>query len=268
MATKKPAAAPAPEVKKAAPKKPGTAIAVKKASGGAVVDIRAAMAAELAALSERTGSAGGDTIQLKDKLFHMPDGTQVDTLDVVIVDFININNFYEAKYDAKNIVPPTCFAIGQVITTMAPSDNAPLKQSDVCSTCPMNQFGSDGDGKACKNMRRLAVLPPDGDADTPLLILNVSPTGLKSFDGYVRSVASKFGVMPVGVVTTVSFDENVSYGSLRFSNPQPNEMINDHWARRTEAMDRLAQEPDVSSYSSNPPPKPGRKPAARPAARR
>lgn len=267
MATKKPAApAPAPAKKSAA--KTGTAVAVKKATGGALVDIKAQMAADLAALADRTAPAGGDKIQLKGKLFKLPDGSEATSLDVVIVDFIAVNNFYEGAYDPKNIVPPTCFAIGNIPTNLVPSDNAPVKQSDTCGACPMNQFGSQGDGKACKNQRRLALLPADADDDTPLWILDVSPTGLKSFDGYVRSVASKFGVTPVGVVTTITFAEDVDYASLRFSDPQPNENINVHWGRRGEALERLSQEPDVSAYVAAAPKGRGVKPAPRAAGAR
>jgi len=265
MATRKPAATPAK-----ATAKPGTAVAVKgKATGGALVSIKDQMAAELAALGDRTAPAGGDKIQLKnDKTFNLPDGTKVNELEVVIVDFIATNNFYEGAYDKDNIQPPACFAIGQVISQMVPSDNSPVKQSDACATCPMNQFGSSGNGKACKNMRRLAVLPLDADADTPLFVLDVSPTGLKSFDGYVKSVAAKFGVLPVGVVTTITMDPNVDYPSLRFGDPQPNENVEVHWARRTEALERITQEPDVSSYATPAPPKARGRTPAKPAARR
>lgn len=262
MATSKTAAKAAPKAA-AKPAAKSTALAVKKATGGQLVDIKAQMAAELADLADRTAPAGGDKIQLKNKQFCLPDGAKVDELQVVIVDFIATNNFYEGVYDPKNIVPPTCFAIGQIPTALVPSDNAPVKQSDACGTCPMNQFGSSGDGKACKNMRRLAVLPPDADADTPLLILDVSPTGLKSFDGYVRSAASKFHMLPIGLVTTVTFDPGVDYPSLRFGEPQPNENMEAHWGRRGEALERLSQEPDVSGYEA--PPKPGARGAKAPA---
>lgn len=258
MATTKPAAKPA-AVKPGAAKpatKPGTAVATVKKGAGALVSIKEQMAAELAMLGERTSPAGGDKIQLKaDKTFNLPDGSKVDTLQVVIVDFIAANTFYEGAYDKDNISPPACFSLGQVITQMVPSDNSPVKQSDACAVCPMNQFGSSGNGKACKNMRRLAVLPPDADADTPLWVMDVSPTGLKSFDSYVKSVAAKFGVLPIGVITTVSFDPNVDYASLRFGEPAPNESVDVHWSRRGEAMERLIQEPDVSSYETPAPPK-------------
>lgn len=269
MATTKPAAKTAkPTAAKPAAKSakaaPSTAIAIKKSSGA--ISIKETMAAELAALAGRTGNPGGDKITLKnDKTFNLPDGSKVDTLEVVIVDFIGVNNYYEGAYDKDNISPPACFAIGQVIADMVPSDNAPVKQSDACASCPMNAFGSSGTGKACKNMRRLAVLPPDADADDPLWIIDVSPTGLKSFDGYVRSVASKFGMIPVGVVTTITMDQTADYPSLRFGDPRPNDNVDVHWERRAEAKERLEQEPDVSAYAP-PAPKgraaaPARKPA-------
>ena len=64
--------------------------------------------------------------------------------------------------------------------TLVPSDNAPDKQNDSCRGCPMNSSAPPtGSGKARKNTRMLAVLPPDADSDTELWTLKVSPTGIK-----------------------------------------------------------------------------------------
>lgn len=264
MATKaaaKPAA-------KAAPKKPGNAVAIKKPSGGALVSIKEQMAAELAALGDRTAPASGDKISTKGKKFTLPNGDTPDVLQAVIVDFVSYNAFYEGAYNKDAIVPPTCFALGTVPIKMAPPDSVPVKQNDDCATCTMNAFGSDGNGKACKNHRRLALLPPGGDANDPLWILDVSPTGIKAFDAYVKSVATKFHVTPIGVVTELYFDEALDYPSLRFRDPQPNESMAEHWERREEAMERLLQEPDTSGYAAPAPPKSKGRTAAKPAARR
>lgn len=248
MATKAPAA---PKSK---------ALTVPKATN--IVNIKDALAREVASLAGRVAAPGGDSIKVtQDKKFLLPDGTKTEgPLQLVIVDFVSANRFYEGAYDKDNITPPACFAIGDIPTALVPSVNAPVRQSDSCGACPMNQFGSAGAGKACKNARVLAVLPPDADADTPLWILNVSPTALKAFDSYVGEVARKFNLPPVGVVTEVSFDPNVDYGSLRFGNPKPNEEVNTHFARKEEARTRLTVEPDVSGYEA---PAPSRKPAAR-----
>lgn len=226
------------------------ALVIPKKNASSVVSIKDALEREVAANANKTAPPGGDAITIgQDKTFKLPDGTKTPgPLQLVIVEFNSSNKFYEGAYDKDNIAPPACFAIGENPTTMAPSDNSPNKQSDSCSTCPMNLFGSSGKGKACKNTRVLAVLPPDADADTPLWVLNVSPTALKAFDSYVGEIARKFNLPPIGVVTEVSFDPNVDYASLRFGSPTPNANLADHYARKDEAKKRLLSEPDISQY--------------------
>lgn len=249
MATK-PKVVPITAAPNAGKAKPSTAVAVKK--GGNVVSIMDALRAQAAAIADKTAPASGNTIRVtQDKQFQLPDGTKTaGPLQLVIVDFTSKNTFYEGKYDPKDITPPACFSIGSNPLKMVPSDNAPLKQAADCSSCPMNQFGSDGDGKACKNTRVLAVLPPDATADTPMWILVASPTATKGFDGFVTSVARIFQMPPVGVVATVGFDESVTYAKLVFSDPQPNPDVETYFARQAEAQAMLAIEPDVSRFKS------------------
>ena len=236
---------------KAAAKAPTNVVAIKKPSTS-LVSLQERMKADLAELNSKVAPASGDVIGItQDKMFKLPDGTKSPgPINLMIVDFLSRNDFYDGPYDANNIAAPACFAIGTNPTAMVPSDNAPAKQSDACPACPMNQFGSAGNGKACKNQRILAVLPTDADADTPLMVLKVSPTALKAFDAYVRSVAAQFQLPPVGVITEVSFDPNVTYASLRFGNPQPNENAEVGLNRREEARARLLTEPDVSQYAA------------------
>ena len=119
----------------------------------------------------------------------------------------------------------------------------------------MNQFGSDGDGKACKNTRVLAVLPPDADENTPLWLLATSPTANKGFDGFVTSVARIVQMPPVGVIATVGFDPSVTYAKLVFTDPQPNANLDLCFSRQGEAQAMLAVEPDVSQYKAAEPAK-------------
>lgn len=228
--------------------KPGTAIAIK--AGSNVVSIKEAMAAQLAALADKTAPATGNMIRTtQDKQFILPDGTKTPgPLELVIVDFASKNSFWEEKFDPKNIKPVACFAMGSNPLKLVPSAKAPLPQASDCGSCPNNQFGSDGDGKACKNTRVLAVLPPDATEDTPLWLLATSPTANKGFDGFVTSVARVFQMPPVGVVATVGFDPNVTYAKLVFSDPQPNANLEVHFARQAEAQALLEVEPDVSGF--------------------
>lgn len=230
------------------PKAPGSTVALKQ--GTNVVSIQEVLRAQAAAMSEKTAPASGNAIRVtQDKQFILPDGTKTPgPLELVIIDFTSKNAFYQGVFDPKNITPPACFAIGTNPLKLAPSPNAPLSQAVDCQSCPNNQFGSDGPGKACKNSRVLAVLPPDADEDTPLWILATSPTANKAFDGFVTSVARVFQAPPVGVVATVGFNPNETYAQLVFSNPQPNPNVGVHLARQEEAREMLAREPDVSGF--------------------
>lgn len=231
-----------------------TSVAVKKPSGS-VVSIKDAIAAQVAALGDRIAPPGGSKIKLAAGSMTLPNGTKTPgPLDLVVVDFVAKNLFYEGAYDSNNIVPPVCFAIGTNPLKLVPSPNSPLPQAATCAECPMNQFGSAGAGKACKNERHLAVLPPDGDDETPLWALSVSPTGIKGFDGYVAGVARTFQTIPAGVVTTVELDPSKTYPSLMFGGAVPNPNVNAHFARQEEARAMLAVEPDVSGYGVEKPP--------------
>lgn len=241
MATTKPPA------KKTAPAKAAsTAVATRKATN--VVSITEALKAQAAALNERVAPATGNSISIQGKEFRLPDGVKTtDPIEVVVVDFAAANSFYEGKFDAKNIVPPNCFAVGTNPLKLVPTSNAPAVQSTDCASCPMNEFGSDGAGKACKNTRILGVLPPDGDADTPLWRLSVPPTSTKNWDNFVRQVSAMFQMPPVSVITTISFDENFDYPVLKFGDPQPNPNLEAHFGRQGEAQKMVLQEPDFSN---------------------
>ena len=253
--------------KKTAAAKTGTAVATRKASTGAVADIKAALTAQAAADAARVAPSTGKQIRItQDKSFVLPDGTKTrDPLQLVVVDFVSRNMYYENGYEKDNIVPPNCFAISPEPRGMVPSDNSPDKQHETCKGCAWDEFGSapTGRGKACKNTRLLAVLPPDADEDTELWTLSVSSTGLKSFDSFVAGVNRAFSMPPMGVVVTVSFSDASTYPSLEFSDPQPNENLEVAYARRAEAREMLMVEPDVSNFGKEAPAKaaPARKSA-------
>jgi hypothetical protein len=234
--------------------KPKTTAVATKASTN-IVSIKDALKVQVAEQAGRIAPATGSTIRItQDKFFVLPDGTKTQgPLELVVVDFASKNAYYPDGFDPKNITPPTCFAIGTDIRSLVPSANSPINQNagGDCASCPMNQWESDpkgGKGKACKNSRALAVLPPDADADTPLWLLNVSPTATKGFDGFVSGVARVFELPPIGVVVTVGFNPNETYAQLVFSDPKPNENLAVHFSRQAEATALLTVEPDVSGW--------------------
>lgn len=246
--------------------KKSTAVATR--ASGAIVSVKEMMAAQLAKLADKTAPATGNQIRVtQDKQFALPDGTKTrDPIELVILDFTCRNEWYLGEFDKEAIQPPACFAIGDTVRNLVPSNNSPQKQADFCKECPHDQWGSDrkgGRGKDCRNTRLLAVMPPEVQADTPIWTVKLSATAIKAFDAYVNSVKSMFGVPPIGVVSTMSFDDGVDYASVRFSEPKVNDNVGAHGARLTEAQTMLAQEPDVSNFSDEAPKKPAAKPVSR-----
>lgn len=228
---------------------------------GLPMSIKDEMAKELASLSSRIQAPTGNKIKLtKKKTFKLPDGTEhPGPLTVVVVDFVSANIFHDRPYKEGEYSPPACFAAGlDVNDRLVPSDKSPDKQAESCAKCPNNEFGSKGDGKACKNVRKLALVAGMGDdagkADSEMWLLEVSPTGGNAWDAYVSMVRTQYNVPPIGVVTDVFFDPTSDFQSLRFGNPQPNPNLEVHFSRRAAAREMLLSEPDVSKYE-----KPGKK---------
>jgi hypothetical protein len=236
-----------------------TAVAVKKNTS--IVSIQDQLKAMVAANAGRVAPPTGSSIKItQDKKFQLPDGTKTgEALDLVIVDFVFRNEYYEGAFDPNNITSPVCFAIHPNQKEMVPSSNSPDKQCEDCASCPANQFGSAGKGKACKNTVVMAVLPPEADADTPLWLLKVSPTALKGFSGYI-SALNRMEVAPIQMVVEVGFNPAETFASLTFSNPRPNDNVAEHFARLGEAKDMLAVEPDTTRVAA---PKPVGRVAAR-----
>ncbi len=218
-------------------------------TGTALATMDEELKKEAAELGKRVQAPTGMTIKLgKDKTFRLPNGeSSPGPMKVVILDFVARNLYYKRKFKEGDPTPPDCFAIGQDLASLAPSDNSPDKQSEVCASCPQNQWPeTKGEPKPCKNTRTLAVMAPKAKGDDPIMLLNVSPTSLKSFDGMVSAVQKMFGKPPIGVVVSVSFDPTKEYQSLRFSDPEPNPNIGYHFSRRAEAKQILNSEPDLS----------------------
>lgn len=246
-----------------------TSVAVRK-TNTSIVSIKDQIAAQVAALGDRIAPPSGNKIKLSPGAMTLPNGTKTPgPLEAVIVDFVAKNQYFPGAYDKDNIVPPVCFAIGAVPSKMVPSPNAPEPQAKSCSECPMNAFGSapNGKGKACKNERLMALLPPDAEPDAPLWTLSAGPTSVKSFDSFVAGVARTFQTIPAGVIATISMGDG-DYASTVYGDPQPNPELEAHFARQGEAQELLAVEPDLSGYVPASA-KPARKAApARPAPRR
>jgi hypothetical protein len=202
--------------------KPDTAAKLSKSTALVNWEEELAKQAEIAAGMEAK-SGGGQFFsmqggQLKFNDAQMP-GNQ---MAVIIVDHIFENIFFEGRYDPDNPAPPTCFAFGRD-DEMAPHESviaANQAVNESCKECPHNQWGSSdvGRGKACRNIRRLALIPAgsfdaqnrfqwiDNDdhfASATLAYMKLPVTSINGFAGFVKQVAGTLRRPPHGIVTRI-----------------------------------------------------------------
>ncbi len=210
----------------------------------AMLDLQAEIKAELEAAAKTVDPPSNFKISTKGKQFTLPDGTSSrGPMAAVILDYRTVHNYYKGNYDPKKPEAPTCFAISKNVGDMKPSQNTTDPQNENCKECPFNQWKSapTGLGKACKNIRRLALVPPNATADTRPMIIDVSPTALKHFDGFINKL-TKLGMIPAQVVTNVDFADS-DFPQLTFEVGEPHGKDELMWALREDAQELLNKEP-------------------------
>lgn len=186
--------------------------------------------------------------------------SQDNVMDVVILDFIHANSWWEKPYSPDNSEAPDCFALGKLGTSysdqnwdeMSPVAGCPNPQANNCKECPMNQFGSapNGRGKACSNNISLALLPA-GNPEGKIHTLRMSPSAIRSFNSFLRKVTAA-GKLPVSVVvpiTTVEAGASWAF-HLDTDRMRPNEDLAAFYSRIEGAKDLLEY---VPKYENTPP---------------
>jgi hypothetical protein len=169
----------------------------------------------------------------------------------VIVDHHPINAYWADKYSGGNN-PPDCSSMDGKIGVGTPGGN--------CKTCPYNQFGSDGAGKACKNMHRIYILR-SGEA-FPLL-LTLPPTSIKNFGDYVLKRVISKGCRTYEVITKITLKRaqnstGISYSQAQFSLVAPLGTEEKEFMRRySENIKAVTRQLVVDEYEDAPPPQDG-----------
>lgn len=243
-------------------KAPGTGVAART-SGTALATVDAELANEVANLKSAISQPSGNKIKFEASGdIILPDGQNLgNRVEVVVLDFISANRFYASAYNPNAISPPDCFSLGRALHDMVPDDTAPEKQHDDCKSCPLNQFGSDanGRGKACKNSRELAVLlldPNDpeahNDPNAPIYTISLPPTAIKSFDGFVGYVVRSLAGPPVKAIVSVTAKNAGTYAAISFVDPEPNPDYALHYGRRGECEGMLFRKPDYAALDAAP----------------
>lgn len=170
-------------------------------------------------------------------------------MQVIIVDHVYENAFYEGDYDADNPSPPSCYAFGRTEEELKPHEKASDPVHDQCTGCPNNAFGSaeKGKGKACKNIRRLALISADGLSkesikDGERVYLKVPVTSAKGWAFFVKGLASTMKRPPFAVIAEIAaVPDPKSQFRLTFQHVEnvPDALMGAVMARREKEMSEI-----------------------------
>ena len=170
-------------------------------------------------------------------------------LKAVIIDHVYENAHYEGDYDPDAPQPPTCYAFGRDEKELKPHEKASKPCNEQCEGCPNNVFGSaeKGKGKACKNVRRLALISADGlnansAEKSELVYLKIPVTSVKGWAYYVKGLAATVRRPPFGVITEIAVvPDPKSQFKVNFScvGPVPDEAMGAVMERREKVMEEI-----------------------------
>jgi len=181
----------------------------KKRTGKAVVtmaDLEKRMAVHATDAKARIKQPAGNNIGIRNSKFTYKQEVIPSPLRCIVIDFVHTNTWYDQRFDPDNPGPPACFAMSLDGENMEPYDVSPDRQSNECNGCKQNAWRTAdvGEGKACKNTYRLAVIAPGKNEDASeaeFAILTIPPTSLKHWEHYVRGLQVTLDRPPHGVIT-------------------------------------------------------------------
>lgn len=209
-----------------AAKAASTTVAANPNAGKAVTnwDEELAREAQVAAASE-ANTGGAQFFSIRGGILSFND-TPIpgNKIGVIIASSLFENVFYEGDYDPDNLTPPTCFAMAKEEDELAPHKTVvehDQAQHDSCAGCPMNAWGTadKGRGKACRNTRRLALLPAgelsaagvfkayaeeEHFAKAALGALKLPVTSVKGYASFVKQVSGALKRPPFGIFSLMT----------------------------------------------------------------
>lgn len=195
---------------------------------------------------------------------------------VIIAAAVIEKAYYVGRYDPDDPQPPVCFAFDTDPDALAPNpEHVADLQNEDCASCPWNVWGSSdvGKGKACKDVRRLALIPAgtiakNGDINlvddtkeiekAELGFAKLPPTSLNGYAAFVRQVASTMKRPPHGVyalMECVPDSKNQFVITFEALDLVPGKLLGAVMARHEEALDAVQQPynyPDPAEAGARP----------------
>lgn len=137
-------------------------------------------------------------------------------LECIIMASVMQYRFYKDRFDPNNPANPICFAIGHDKAEMVPHEEVKERQAETCEVCEHSKWGSNknspsGSGKACREVRRLALIPAGAKdiGKAEIAILTIPVTSIGNWGNYVTSLVAQYSRPPWGVRTEISVSPHV-----------------------------------------------------------
>ena len=135
-------------------------------------------------------------------------GKEVSELsDVVILAAVQERTYYANPYTGEGAAPD-CYSFDGV----APAPNAADPQHDSCASCPMNEWGSNGRGKACKERIKMAFAP-SGNLDN-VAILRAPVTSTANYGTFQKDSVAHGYKVPFQHATTIAASRHPKWGNV------------------------------------------------------
>ena len=182
--------------------------------GTEVIDYKAELA-KMAVAVQEAEKPSGNWISFKGGILSFA-GNPIkgNKIPVVVIHSVFENQLYKDRYDPNNQQPPICYAFGETDDDLKPHPDSVAPQSENCHECPKNQWGSDpggGKGKACKNVRRLAMIAASDleNADkADVAIAKLPVTSVKNWSTFASQVANVLKLPPIAVIVEMSVEQD------------------------------------------------------------
>lgn len=186
-----------------------------------LVTLEGALAEAIAEEMDGLGTVPFDRVKIPSGgglAFELPGEDEDDTesateLVGVILYHHPVNAYWKEKFAGGNEQPDCSSYDGKTGT------DRETGECKNCADCPYNQFGSDGAGKACKNVHRIYMLR---EGNPVPLILSLPPTSLKYMRDYISKRILLKGMRCYQAVTKITLKKeknsaNIIYSRAAFS---------------------------------------------------
>ena len=135
-------------------------------------------------------------------------------VEIAVLQSVFENQWYKERFDPNNPTAPHCYALSESDDDLKPHPDSAEPQSPTCDVCPKNEWGSDpagGKGKACKNVRRLAMIhKADLSAEkvpkAEVAVAKLPVTSVRNWATYAHQIANVLKLPPLGVITEMQVE--------------------------------------------------------------